>query len=282
VDKQRLGLFRELSVSTNRRTHVHSHLPIDENTIRTGHDLDCPKFEKVLWLTMDSGPPPYSEHPGPQGSPGVPNRLVADALVNPDLDRHSHSRPLLVSAFGQSGLAAVYCHAMSGGNCGNEQINMVDLPRQVQGFRQVGSFHVPADYASDPHEYVSHILTTVADASHNSLDMDNVLENSIKQLTSELPRQDDDGAMTLFTLPVYFDIPDAAAEDRLVWKWAKPDSTYPRKTGYWEESLQDAITDADWNAGGGVMILARYVAETEWEEMTRGGKKIIHFISRRL
>jgi hypothetical protein len=60
---------------------------------------------------------------------------------------------------------------------------------------------------------------------------------------------------------------------KLLWKWAKPQSQYYRKSGFWNYSLTRVLVDAEWNAGKGVLVLVKAVEEDEYERVVRGEMK---------
>jgi len=55
-----------------------------------------------------------------------------------------------------------------------------------------------------------------------------------------------------------------------VWKWAKPESTYGRTTGYWETDMERAIVDGERNAGKELRLFVRGVSEERREELRTG------------
>jgi hypothetical protein len=50
-----------------------------------------------------------------------------------------------------------------------------------------------------------------------------------------------------------------APNNRPLWKWAKPTSVYPRKTGSWDLSLAESLRDGEWSAGRDLSLLVRMV-----------------------
>jgi hypothetical protein len=63
---------------------------------------------------------------------------------------------------------------------------------------------------------------------------------------------------------------------RLLWKWAKPESVYAQKSGYWETPLHAALEEGEWNAGRRLYLLCHALAPGEkWDVSGRRSKIVI-------
>ncbi|KZF22953.1 hypothetical protein L228DRAFT_247377 [Xylona heveae TC161] len=56
----------------------------------------------------------------------------------------------------------------------------------------------------------------------------------------------------------------------LVWRWAKPESAYDRKSGFWETKIDDAIDDGEWSGGRELYLLVQSVSRERREELKHG------------
>lgn len=54
----------------------------------------------------------------------------------------------------------------------------------------------------------------------------------------------------------------SGGDGKLMWSWAKPSSPY-RKYSQWRGSLEETLTDAEWNAGKGFELLVMSVTKEQ-------------------
>jgi hypothetical protein len=66
--------------------------------------------------------------------------------------------------------------------------------------------------------------------------------------------------------------------DRVVWKWAKPNSPY-RTRGRWCPTIDEAVEDGIWSAGKGLMLLAEKVSVGKKNAMFQNGRKPVSILS---
>ncbi|KAB5551014.1 hypothetical protein GE09DRAFT_1124539 [Coniochaeta sp. 2T2.1] len=86
--------------------------------------------------------------------------------------------------------------------------------------------------------------------------------------------------MQLFSFPVFSaDTCHAPIRDGLVpvWKWAKPDSVYRVKRGFWEADLSKALDHGEWNGGRNLRLLTGEVTEEALRIAVSGDWKFASF-----
>jgi hypothetical protein len=90
-------------------------------------------------------------------------------------------------------------------------------------------------------------------------------------------------AVHVYKIHVFTKTADAlggSEETTLLFKWAKPQSVYDRKSGFWETSLLDVINDGMFNAGREIKVLVRGVSNQQMETLRgcwREGARVKEF-----
>jgi hypothetical protein len=142
----------------------------------------------------------------------------------------------------------------------------VNSLRQVRSFRELGTFTLPIAIASaDIHQYLTSLITKSSTVSSDP----EIIPHIVAQLSS-LP-QNQGLSVQFFSIPVLSNSPEALLTGGPipVWKWAKPTSSYGRKTGFWEVEMGRAIEDGEWAAGKELLILVKGVSEGKAEDLKK-------------
>jgi hypothetical protein len=73
---------------------------------------------------------------------------------------------------------------------------------------------------------------------------------------------------TFFVISVFSNAEDALFEGGSVpvWKWARPNSVYDRKAGFWEIDISSAIENGEFEGGMELYLLVRGIPEGRRQE----------------
>ena len=165
-----------------------------------------------------------------------------------------------------------------------------DTLTMVQGFQDCGIFHLPKESIGDEADHLQQRLRDALSARLHGLHEANCTEDSgsehvdsvglvdSKQKDVDLDNRD---APVFHVYKIHMftksaDAFDSPEQTTLLFKWAKPESVYDRKSGFWETTLFDVIEDGMFNAGRDLMVLVRGVSndrmkdlQERWNEGTR-------------
>ena len=134
----------------------------------------------------------------------------------------------------------------------------VNSLRQVQSFRELGTFTLPIAITSvDIHQYLTSLITKSFGQSLQTQKSFHTLWDSFRLFRKVKVYLSSSSTISALNsreaLLTGGPIP--------VWKWAKPTSSYGRKTGFWEVEVGRAIEDGEWAAGKELLILVKGVSE---------------------
>lgn len=147
----------------------------------------------------------------------------------------------------------------------------------IRGFRDLGTHQLPVAQASDVverHSYLSSLVTADRSDQENPLASNEaeLISRLVERLHREPAPQSQGVSIRMFAIPVLSDSTETllTGGPAPVWKWAKPESTYGRITGFWETDMERAIKDGEWNAGKELHLLVQGVSEERREELRTG------------
>ncbi|KAI0888813.1 uncharacterized protein GGS22DRAFT_63294 [Annulohypoxylon maeteangense] len=141
----------------------------------------------------------------------------------------------------------------------------------IRGFHDLGTFTLPTTDNNNDTTAISQFFSSlVGNITHD-------VEPSSEIITrlSAAPRHpptDSGLSIQVFAIPVQSNtIGDLFGNGvhKLVWKWAKPDSYYEPKTGFWEVEMDRAVEDGEWRAGRNLQLLVRGVSSKEFEALKK-------------
>jgi hypothetical protein len=198
--------------------------------------------------------------------PGTPD--VVEALRDPDMSTNIHVHTLMVTVV-LSSLSDARIHFP-----GVAESIRIDhgsrLLQAVQGFQVIGRFDLPAANEDEAHDMLpkraarlERPLKTIEEISAFVYD------------TANEERISNSCTVVVFAIPVFCEAADIPLVDGLVpiWKWAKPKSVYPLKSGFWEADLSAALDHGEWNAGKDLCLLVRGALESEVTMIRESGSK---------
>ena len=182
------------------------------------------------------------------------------------------------------------------------RVDAEDL-RMIQGFRDLGTFAFPSipsvqdhrDVAgASVHEYLTHLIpndgygTTLRRQQESIVDGRVRSENYIARLIEYLQRNKSSSPehllnepslmqVRMFTISVFTNSANYLFQNGStpVWKWAKPQTVYEAKSGFWEFEPTYVIIDGKRRAGKELMLLMRGIQDKERDKLPGG--KVLHF-----
>ena len=145
----------------------------------------------------------------------------------------------------------------------------------VQGFRDCGNFTLPRETGPDHlqqrvhDELSSRLREAIRTAVPGPENVDSVVSMNLNQEDTD---SDNNDALTvhIYKIHVFTKNADALSgseETPLLFKWAKPQSIYDRKSGFWEPGLLDVLDDGTFNAGKELKVLVRGVSVQQMETL---------------
>jgi hypothetical protein len=148
----------------------------------------------------------------------------------------------------------------------------------IKGFTSLGTFFLADDLLHTPNTLSDLLAAALAAHPSSSPAPTPTLHQVLTDVIAQLAMPDEGGGtfVRFFSFPVFTPSPDQLLGDddlRPVWKWAKPDSRYDRKAGFWEAELGDALEDGEWSGGRGLMVLVRGVSEEMRRVIARGDRR---------
>ncbi|KAK3305021.1 uncharacterized protein B0T15DRAFT_187180 [Chaetomium strumarium] len=139
----------------------------------------------------------------------------------------------------------------------------------IKGSSSLGTFFLQDDLN------ISETLYKLLTATHAAAGWEPTAQ-LLTDLVAQLPVPERGTLMEFFSFPVLSDNPEQPLGDSLfpVWKWVKPESIYPRKTGFWETHLHRALDDGEWNAGKGLTLALSGVPEQALQRITGSQRRL--------
>ena len=210
-------------------------------------------------------------------------------MEDPDLATNCHTHQLLVTIADtdSSSLLSLLHHwhpahdHPSSAQAILTNLSPSSLP-SIRGFRDLGTHQLPVAQASDVvgrHSYLSSLVT--ADRSDRAnppaSDEAEIISRLVEHLRREPAPQSQGLSIRMFAIPVLSDSSETllSGAPAPVWKWARPESTYGRTTGFWETDMERAILDGERNAGNELRLLVRGVSEERREEGGSGRVRVL-------
>ena len=143
--------------------------------------------------------------------------------------------------------------------------------KSIRGFQDLGTWQIPVAKAADVAERHNYLSSLVADRNKQEPPVSNETE-IVSRIMDRLHRTSapaDSVSVRLFTISVLGDGTETlfTGGPAPVWKWAKPESAYDLKSGFWETELDRAIMDGEWAAGGALLLLVQGVSEKRKEQL---------------
>ncbi|SPQ26993.1 df1a12f7-6e9b-4f6b-82d1-3f3f6c146925 [Thermothielavioides terrestris] len=137
----------------------------------------------------------------------------------------------------------------------------------IKGSASLGTFFLSKDL--DIGDTLSVLLTA---SSYDDPEPTPPSSKLFADLVAQMAMPDKKGRFfQFFSFPVLSDSADDVLGDELfpAWKWAKPDSVYPRKGGFWDDDLHQVLEDGEWSGGKDLILLMRAVSEEVLQAVSR-------------
>ncbi|KAI9644748.1 hypothetical protein NHQ30_006775 [Ciborinia camelliae] len=219
---------------------------------------------------MEDSSPPY---PGHQGQP----KEQLPSISEPD-STCSYLHILLItttSPLHKSATTVTTLHHWSLQSQPKSSLNIIQTKldinslRNIKDFQELGTFNIPIEAVSTgPHGVYAHLTSFLTESSTDFSSDKEIVAYIISHLTflSE-PCGPKSLPLHFYSIPVFSDRSEGITVNGLfpVWKWAKPSSSYSRKTGHWEVEAMQAIEDGVWTAGKDLILFVRGVDEEKLE-----------------
>ena len=213
--------------------------------------------------------PPVT-HTHPQAAFSPEKTTLVESFSDPDLAICSHAHQVLVSIADEP-LSTPIFHYWNLAHAHPSSAPSLAIPTQlslnnvqsIRGYRDLGTFLLPATEVStiaQRHKYLSSLAADRGDQEP--------ISRIIERLRCiYVPSQGI--SVRLFTIQVLGNAANSlfVGGPVPVWKWAKPDSTYGRQSGFWETEVSRAIVDGEWAAGKTLLLLVQGVSEERKEEL---------------
>ncbi|KAL2256524.1 hypothetical protein VTK26DRAFT_1534 [Humicola hyalothermophila] len=128
----------------------------------------------------------------------------------------------------------------------------------IKDFQSLGTFGLPDAVRFELSRPLSKLLAA-AEIPPGTEPTPQLLADLVSQLAGSDQHQGASTRVQFFSFPVFSNSPTEIYGHgfRPMWKWAKPDSAYWRKTGSWKATIQEALDDGEWNAGKGLKLFVR-------------------------
>ncbi|KAE8391915.1 hypothetical protein ETB97_002589 [Aspergillus alliaceus] len=189
-------------------------------------------------MEPSSSPPQY---PGPPDPAPVRITTTNIELGDPDLKIHIHPHSLLVSITRKDHqILPTVLHYWDHDSSIAILTKLTENQLQhIRGFQEVGTFSPPVEEVSDSLALHRHFTPFVAGKGNRE---------AVDFVVGRLEGVGDGivgVTLQIFIISVFGVECGSLLRGGLapVWKWAKPESVYYRKTGFWEAEVESAITD---------------------------------------
>ncbi|KAB8078228.1 hypothetical protein BDV29DRAFT_152950 [Aspergillus leporis] len=216
--------------------------------------------------------PPSSSPPPPYPAP--PETCPPPHIEDPDLKTHTHAHTLLISIT-QEGphILPTVLHYW---NLESSSAILTKLTRDqlqlIRGFRELGAFSTTAERVNDSLE-LHRYFTPIVAGKGNREAVDFVV--SCLEKTSDTDAVD--VVFHLSTVEVFGPRPEGVLDGgpAPVWKWAKPESVYAVRSGFWEAEVESALRDGEWMGGKGLWLSVRGVSEGKKQGLKRNRCRVL-------
>ncbi|KAE8133344.1 hypothetical protein BDV38DRAFT_274426 [Aspergillus pseudotamarii] len=230
-----------------------------------------------------SPPPPYPIPP--EQSPVVYTiQHTTTQPEDPDLKTHIHPHTLLISITRKDAqILPTVLHYWNHDSAIAIVTKLTEAQlHYIRGFEEVGTFPPPIEGVCDSLALHRYFVSLVEGKGNRE-----AVDDAISQLRGGGGGGGGGGSDTtscrnrgkvdfrIFVITVF----GVESEDLLrgglapVWKWAKPESVYYPRTGFWEAEVESVLADAEWMAGRGLQLLVQGVSEERKQKLRRAKSK---------
>ncbi|RAQ53905.1 hypothetical protein AFGD_007711 [Aspergillus flavus] len=224
---------------------------------------------------METSPPPY---PGPPEQTPVVRTIKTTTTQpeDPDLETHIHPHTLLVSITRKD--AQILPTVLHYWNHDSSIAILTKLTAaqldHIRGFKEVGTFPPPAEGVCDSLA-LHRCFASLVEGKGNREAVDEVI-SQLRGSGDITSSKDCEVEFCVFVITVFGVKSEGLLTGGLapVWKWAKPESVYYPRTGFWEAEVESVLADAEWMAGRGLQLLMQGVSEETKQELRRARSKI--------
>ncbi|KAK3943047.1 hypothetical protein QBC46DRAFT_378814 [Diplogelasinospora grovesii] len=138
-----------------------------------------------------------------------------------------------------------------------------DVLPTIKGFTALDTYFLPKSLDRDISETFSALLTATPPSGPE------ITPQLLSDLIAQLPITDQGDFVQFFSFSVFSNSPNEVLADGLlpIWKWAKPNSSYNCKRGFWETNLHQALEHVEWTAGKDLILLIIGVSEQTFQTL---------------